>query len=61
MHSGMPGKELGALKRNGVQLTRPVDTPEIAISGDTTIEGVVVRACMGKRSTLLKLTCQAGV
>uniref|UniRef100_K3YUH7 Metallo-beta-lactamase domain-containing protein n=1 Tax=Setaria italica TaxID=4555 RepID=K3YUH7_SETIT len=34
-YAGLPGKELGTLRKSGVEITNTVSTPEIAFTGDT--------------------------
>lgn len=38
---GMEGRKIGELRRAGTEVTRPVETPIIAYTGDSTIEGIV--------------------
>ena len=40
-YRGREGKELGALRKNGVNITDNVEIPLFAYTGDTTIEGVL--------------------
>jgi len=38
---GLPGKEIGQLKKDGVKITDDVEVPLFAYTGDTTIEGLL--------------------
>jgi ribonuclease Z len=35
-YASLPGKEIGALRKKGIQVTKPVKTPNFVYVGDTT-------------------------
>lgn len=49
-YQGLDGKELGKLARNGVDIkeTRLVEKPEICYTGDTCIDGLLLRQASGE-------------
>jgi ribonuclease Z len=53
---GLPGPELARLRREGELLTRVIETPELAFTGDTLIE-VVEREEVVRRARVLVLEC----
>lgn len=37
----LPGREIAALRKSGVAVTEEAVTPEVAVTGDTTIRGIL--------------------
>lgn len=52
-YEGLPGDELARLRREGVEITRPVETPEVAFCGDTRIEVVEQEEVVRKARLLI--------
>jgi ribonuclease Z len=53
-YQGLPGPEIGRLRAEGIEITRPVETVEVAFCGDTTID-VVDREAAVRDARLLLL------
>jgi len=53
---GRPGRELAELRRAGVALGNPVETPEFAFTGDTLVE-VLEREEVVRRARVLVMEC----
>ncbi|NOY24376.1 MAG: hypothetical protein GXP62_00740 [Oligoflexia bacterium] len=49
---GLPGHQLGEMRRNGEQITQPIDTPLVAFTGDSRIE-IIDRVDAFRKARLL--------